>query len=348
MLEPRDHEFYQAHLDRVSRSFAFCIGQLPEPFRAWVSLSYLLCRVLDTVEDASWADSGAQERAFKAFDQALEGDLEARQKLVTLCRDVQVTPAERDLMTASPDLFADLQAAPEAVRSTMHELIGTMSVGMQHFNRSRAGGRLVLHTLAEVNQYCFFVAGIVGELLAKLLALVKGSGFQISQAALLRAHHFGIFLQKVNLLKDQVGDQQQGRDLIPSRTLVERSAEENARHAFAFLEALPIEQVEFRRFCAWSLFLGLESLVVARESVRQYQVLKVARGRAEQIIADVEEALQTSSPQVLRELFQRATAKLGWPTVPSPVSTGYLVPEWFGNLYRGLLNPQSLAALGIG
>ena len=45
--------FYQTHLDRVSRSFAFCIKKLESPLRQWVSLAYLLCRVLDTVEDSS-------------------------------------------------------------------------------------------------------------------------------------------------------------------------------------------------------------------------------------------------------------------------------------------------------
>ena len=46
--------FYQTHLDRVSRSFAFCIKKLESPLRQWVSLAYLLCRVLDTVEDSIW------------------------------------------------------------------------------------------------------------------------------------------------------------------------------------------------------------------------------------------------------------------------------------------------------
>src|SRR5204862_458636 len=48
----RSPEFYQGHLDAVSRSFALCIPQLAAPFRQHVALSYLLLRVLDTVEDA--------------------------------------------------------------------------------------------------------------------------------------------------------------------------------------------------------------------------------------------------------------------------------------------------------
>ena len=55
--------YYQPHLDRVSRSFAFCIARLEGEMREWVSLSYLLCRLLDTVEDAPWADPRAPHRA---------------------------------------------------------------------------------------------------------------------------------------------------------------------------------------------------------------------------------------------------------------------------------------------
>src|SRR3954464_11438031 len=64
-------DFYQSHLDRVSRSFAFCIRQLPSPLKEWVGLSYLLCRVADTIEDAPWESSLAQFEVFERFDQAL-------------------------------------------------------------------------------------------------------------------------------------------------------------------------------------------------------------------------------------------------------------------------------------
>src|SRR6185503_11000917 len=70
---PDQTEFYQSHLDRVSRSFAFCIRQLPDPLRDWVALSYLLCRLVDTVEDSAWTDLPLQMEAFRRFDRALEG-----------------------------------------------------------------------------------------------------------------------------------------------------------------------------------------------------------------------------------------------------------------------------------
>ncbi len=40
------------HLPKVSRTFALAIDGLPDPLRGEVCVAYLLCRVLDTVEDA--------------------------------------------------------------------------------------------------------------------------------------------------------------------------------------------------------------------------------------------------------------------------------------------------------
>src|ERR1700730_2905446 len=67
----RPPEFYQRHLDAGSRSVALCIPQLDQPLRDQVALSYLLLRVLDTVEDAPFSDRLLQQRQFETFRQFL-------------------------------------------------------------------------------------------------------------------------------------------------------------------------------------------------------------------------------------------------------------------------------------
>ncbi len=338
-------EFYQEHLDRVSRSFAFCIRQLPSPLRDWIALSYLLCRTLDTIEDAAWPSGDAQLAAFRDFDRALllEGNNQALDKL-TADFTVSLPASERLLLQDAPGLFADLQALPAPVRDIMRELISVMSAGMQHFTRKKSGGDLRLQTLAEVNQYCFFVAGVVGELLAKLVATVEPR-FVLSQVNLLRAHHFGLFLQKVNLLKDQVGDEKSGRHLIPSRDVVELSSSENADSALEFLLDLPKEQVEFRRFCAWSLFLGLEALNVARRSVVEQRVIKVGRDRANELLVEVESGLNDDG--ALRSLFGSFQEKLGWVRAVASSPIQQEIPTWLLSLYRGPLSAASMSQLGM-
>jgi phytoene/squalene synthetase len=340
MSEP---EFYQAHLDRVSRSFAFCIRQLPQPLYDWVALSYLLCRIVDTVEDSAWTDLDTQIAAFRAFDEALS---QPGHSLAALGRNAPAGLAigEDLLLKDSDRLIQDFHALPPQVLEIIRELILSMSRGMQHFCRQRKDGQLRLSTLGEVNQYCFFVAGVVGELLAKLVSRVEPK-FRLSRMNLLRAHHFGLFLQKVNLLKDQVTDEKLGRHLIPSREMVEESSHENAERALDFLLDLPKEQIEFRRFCAWSLFLGLEALRVARDSILRHRVLKVSRADMENLFARVEAALGDDG--ALRSLFTRITQSLGWSdSIPSH-SNNHELPEWFLKLYPGPLDRQGLVELGI-
>src|SRR3954464_12529909 len=64
-------KFCQHYLDRVSRSFAFSISQLDGPLRSWVGISYLLCRVADSIEDYAWPDIKVQDEAFFRFSEAL-------------------------------------------------------------------------------------------------------------------------------------------------------------------------------------------------------------------------------------------------------------------------------------
>ncbi len=102
---------------------------------------------------------------------------------------------ERALLEDAEVVLQDLHALPNPVRVLIAELVQNMSRGMQQFALSNPPGVLRLKTLREVNQYCFYVAGLVGELLARLLARVEPT-FAISEQTILRAHHFGLFLQK--------------------------------------------------------------------------------------------------------------------------------------------------------
>src|SRR5471032_2723228 len=100
-----DSLHYQNHLDRVSRSFAFCIARLEGDFRGWVGLSYLLCRILDTVEDASWPDSRSRDAAFTLFEKFMnEGSTEdeARAWAATF---PAVPESERALLADSARMF---------------------------------------------------------------------------------------------------------------------------------------------------------------------------------------------------------------------------------------------------
>ena len=252
---------YARHLLGVSRSFAPCIAELEPPLRQWVALSYLLCRLLDTVEDAPWQSLRAQHQQFLGFDRFARRSPD----LATLAGWQAAFPraipaAEAALVADAHSLFADLDALPQRVGRTLRRGLVAMAKGMQRFaqQRTNASG-LRLRGTADVNHYCYVVAGVVGVLLVELFACSRND-FRPSPALRRDAAHFGLLLQKVNLLKDQAQDEREGRHLVPARADLLATLPRHATAAGRFLLALPMDAQPFRRFCAYSLFLAASSL----------------------------------------------------------------------------------------
>lgn len=335
-------EFYQTHLNRVSRSFAFCIGKLDSPLKAWVGLTYLICRVLDTIEDAAWNKPETQQIQFNQFDQFLNGAVNPKSVLEWSQKfPLNLPDSEKQLLHDSPVLFQDLQSSPSKVRFVLEPMIRSMSRGMQHFSSRKEGNQLRLHNLKEVNQYCFFVAGVVGEALAKLLNLVEPQ-FQLVKIRIKEAHQFGLFLQKVNILKDQLGDEKEGRFLVPSRQQLVLSLEKDLRGAFSFLRSIPVSQKSFRLFCAWSLFLGLMTLRKAEEAFQDGESTKVDRADAEKMMQFVEDHISDN------EALESFVASLGF-SIEQEKSAEALEAnsESIEHLYEGVLSKKELQELGV-
>jgi len=337
-------EFQQQHLDQVSRSFAFCIRRLPQPLGRWVGLTYLVCRILDTIEDTVWANVAQQSEMFARFDLAVT-DVAACESLKNWEGQFTiVSEGERNLLRDAHLIMSDLHELPQGIRQSVQDLVLSMSSGMRHFQKqNKKGNSLRLTSLGEVNQYCFFVAGLVGEALTRLVSSVEPK-FPSTVGNLLRAHHFGLFLQKVNILKDQAKDEEEGRLFVPSREQLEISASSNAREAIEFLCSIPENQVEFRQFCGWSLFLGLETLIVSRASFLKRLVMKVSRPQTEKLLAHIDDMIRDN--QRLKEFFFEQARRLNWDFSNIQVIEGKS-PDWMFELYRGQLDSPSLARLGV-
>jgi phytoene/squalene synthetase len=247
----RPTEFYQQRLDAVSRSFALCIPQLAPPFRDHVALAYLLMRVLDTVEDAPFADKRAQAEQFerlRGFLRALPAQAEV--DAFAAAFPAELSEGERALLGDTYALLDDAHALPEPARSVVFDAVDRMAVGMAAYARRSSVLRLV--DVEDVTRYCCFVAGLVGEMLSKLWA----HGRSEPPPPIALAYHFGLFLQKVNILKDQEEDQVAGRHLVPDQRELLASLRMHAQGALEYIQALPRSERGYRVFCAWSLMMG--------------------------------------------------------------------------------------------
>lgn len=113
-------DFYQNHLDRVSRSFAFCIARLDGDLRTWVSLSYLLCRILDTVEDSEWPTPASKQHAFNIFQKKMQ-DPSALQSISAWQKSFPalIPETEKALILDAHVVFQDFHHLPDAPRNAI-------------------------------------------------------------------------------------------------------------------------------------------------------------------------------------------------------------------------------------
>lgn len=337
-----DASYYQNHLDRVSRSFAFCIARLEGDFRGWVGLSYLLCRILDTVEDASWPTAGSRELAFLGFEKFIREGASAGEVGDWVALFPEVPAGERELLADADRIFSDLHSLPPSIAEKIRRPVLNMYRGMRFFACEQGPGQVIrLRTLAEVNQYCFFVAGLVGDLLTELVA-ERWPAMKVSSRTYVDAHHFGLFLQKVNLLKDQAEDEKEGRFLVPSRPELLVSLRRDAEGALRYLQSLPIAEKGFRLFCAWSLFLGLASLPWTERSWARGIFNKIPRMITQKLLVSVEKVIDDN--QALMALFQQMLP--AFPKVAAVTGTRGTLP-WMAQVYDGRLRNEEFAELGL-
>jgi farnesyl-diphosphate farnesyltransferase len=221
-MEPQPHHTPE-ELDRLlvasSRTFARAIPLLPEPTREEVTIAYLLFRIADTFEDAAAWPSARRIEALERFAGLLESpDRDAARRWAE--RWAEEVPCEqpgyRDLLAEMPFVFDELLAlSPRAVELiTAHTLRTTR--GMAGFvGRVTGEGELLLESLPDLRQYCYVVAGIVGELLTELFLLDRPDLDPVAAALRERSRPFGEALQLVNILKDSASDATQGRRYLP-------------------------------------------------------------------------------------------------------------------------------------
>ncbi len=337
-----DHRFCRELLPAVSRSFALSIEALPgeraEALRRPVRCAYLLCRVLDTIEDAALAPDSRGE-LLAAFDEALAADAVDPRRLergfVELLGE-DVAEAERRLAGGSGAVLRVFAGLPAADRRAIRGPVQTMSAGMRRY--VARGHRIT--DLADLERYCYYVAGTVGELLDQLF--VERCPVSLAEAAARReaAVSFGIGLQLVNIVKDVADDLPRGRCFVPGDLLAAAGlqpeelllplhreaalglltplidqAEHHLDRAAAYTAAWPAADragQAIRLFCAVPLALARASLALVRRAdstLRPGLIPKVSRTTVVAIVAAAGAA--SRSDERLEELLAGPGAATG-------------------------------------
>lgn len=196
-------------LQLTSRTFALSIPLLPERVRDDVTIAYLFFRVADTLEDEPSWSSADRAAALRRFSDVLKGD---STPVAEILPGSVSDGGCAELLQSDSDLFEALEERSPEAKQIIVDHLGRTIDGMCHFLQADGG----VATLDEVREYCYYVAGIVGELCTALFVLESPSLEDRAEALVGLAPAFGEALQLVNILRDEDDDAADGRRFIPS------------------------------------------------------------------------------------------------------------------------------------
>jgi farnesyl-diphosphate farnesyltransferase len=240
---PRAPEL-QALLQKTSRTFALTIPLLPEPLQTEVATAYLLFRIIDTFEDATRWDAAGRIEALSLFIGLMEGD--GHDVAGSVAKWLEAPPLDHagylELLAATPRVIAwHRRLRPAAGELLRKHLVRSARGMISIVERTDANGVLQMQTLQDLRDYCFVVAGIVGEMLTELFILQSPSCKLVGGELRARAVEFGEALQLVNILKDVRPDAAEGRVYLPreaSLAEVFQLARADLRRAAAYIDLL--------------------------------------------------------------------------------------------------------------
>lgn len=304
----------QHHLEGVSRTFAFTIPQLPEGLRETVTNAYLLCRIADTIEDDPRLDVETKDEFHRRFLAAATDGSGAEDFAGDLGSAVAPTTleAERELIRDCPRVLRITHALNERPRRAVLTCLATMSDGMARFARSRS--RKGLADVAEYEEYCYYVAGVVGEMLTEIFCDHSPEIENVRSGLEERAVSFGLGLQMTNILKDIWDDWEDGTCWLPNDVFAEHGfdlstlepsygdnreafaagvqhlvaiAHDHLREALDYTLLIDRSEVGIRRFLIWATLLATSTLrkISARPLYSTGSEVKVSRRRVAAIVA---------------------------------------------------------------
>jgi farnesyl-diphosphate farnesyltransferase len=356
-IDPEDLAFCNELLGEVSRTFALSIQSLPDSLRNAVCIAYLLCRTVDTVEDDRRVTPVFRRALFDSFDAALsaaaEGDPAPSLAFEDLAAAAELGDGYEALLCKQAGaVFRAFAALSPEERGIIEPRLLEMSRGMRAYSeRAESEGRLQIRDLPDLELYCYYVAGTVGELLTDLFMLACPVDPKRRGELIARSVRFGLALQLVNILKDVVEDSERGACFLPTsvasehgldlsrllapeerargltvlRKLARRSREHLAEaEQYTRLWPLTAAGREVRLFCAGPLALALGTLREVEhgdDALRGDRAPTVSRAFVartfEQMRRAVGAADQGESDRLLGELFDRARVGLaGRPVRP--------------------------------
>jgi len=304
-------------LKEVSRTFYPSIKVLPKDLHFYVGHSYLICRLLDTLEDAY---DITVETKKKALDDAIfclknTGNHKKENNIFSkIAKTSDIKPFEKIILENSFDVFNCIDTFPENVQKFIREWTIEMAEGMKKYSFGTDNPKVQLSTTDELEDYTYYVAGTVGELLSRLFTLDHFKVPEKNREIMFKnGVAFGKALQYVNIIKDSREDFTEGRCFIPEDLLHKHSltledffksekkdhikavyneliekAEDHLHASIRYIEVIPVRLWRIRLFCIWPVALAYATLIGIKRDLDDFiktnDTYKIPRSEVKSIL----------------------------------------------------------------
>lgn len=243
-------------LKDVSRSFYLSIRALPKAMREPIALGYLLARASDTLTDTGELEASLRFEMLRGFGQVIHGGERSAwlQRLASEVVPRQQHAGEKLLLENMDGVFAWLDSlgkksgaesaaraeagsvahyqSPEsqsmgfrqhaAILTVMEHILRGQRLDIERFELQQ-GFRFTLD--AELEEYCYLVAGCVGEFWTEIGTISLGGFSRVDGARLRRwGANYGKGLQLINILRDLPSDLKAGRCYLPNVDAADRDS----------------------------------------------------------------------------------------------------------------------------
>ncbi len=296
-----DLSYCHEALKKVSRSFAVVIQQLPDELKDPVCLFYLILRGLDTVEDDMNIDTSIKKDMLLSFADRIN-------KEEFILENVGDTQDYQDLMLHFDKVVRVYQQLSPAYKEVITDITNEMAIGMNKYAHE------TVESYEDWNDYCYYVAGLVGIGLSRLFLASKLETSPKLQSNEL-SNEMGLFLQKTNIIRDFAEDLEQGRIFWPeeswknkANTLKELQANEKSglaalnevvinafEHVPACLEFLEcLDNQKVFRFCAIPQLMAIATLKALYNNPDVlHKNVKIRKGRTAKYFISIQDFNRT-------------------------------------------------------
>ncbi len=325
----------QKLLQQVSRSFALTIPQLPPALRKAVTNAYLLCRILDTIEDEETLSLKHKDHFFREFRKVMNGEVSPERFADALhpLLSGRTLPEEKELIRNTGRVIETTRALNEKQQEAIRECAETMCRGMLHFQEAKSS--YGLKDLSAFDGYCYHVAGVVGEMLTRLFCEYSPEISRHREKLMELAVSFGKGLQMTNIIKDLWEDrdhdacwlprdvfQKAGYDLrnLSSGaytdafgrgiTVLIGLARGHLQNALAYTLKIPRREAGIRKFCLWAIGMAILTLrkINKKRDYRSGREVKISRRAVKAVILVTNASLRSNL--LLKALFGLTTRGL--------------------------------------